>query len=451
MIVKNKAALVRAGPSLASDVVGELPKGTLITCGDSAFHDGIARREVLAPLKGWASAKCLADAPVLPPPPPEAGPEPPRVRAQSDAPRPPGPGPQPRLWALSDVHTDHGENLDWLRQMCARNDFRRDGLILAGDVSSRFSILRETLAMCKSAFADVSFVPGNHDIWVTRGEPWQDSLSKLRAVDALCDELGVRRTPCVMGGCVVAPLCAWHHAAFDREPEVTGWNGIPPASQVISDFYLCKFPGLSQTDDSVAAALDARNDEGAIAELRMKHPSLPLVTFSHFVPHPSVVPEKRYLFVPALAKAVGSTFLERRVASLKPDVHVFGHTHFGWDATRDGVRYVQACLAYPRERRDRLTTVAAVCCPADAPETCRPCTPFPVAPAPLLLREGGAFVPRYRCGWSAFYDVNPRRPDLTHMLPPYVAKQYSCVPGVGEVGWGEGVVTPASAMLSIST
>ena len=114
----------------------------------------------------------------------------------------------------------------------------------------------------------MSFVPGNHDVWVTRGEPWADSLSKLRAVDALCDELGVRRTPAIMGGCVVAPLCAWHHAAFDREPEVTGWTGLPPASQVISDFYLCKFPGLSQTDDSVAAALDARNDDGAIAALR---------------------------------------------------------------------------------------------------------------------------------------------------------------------------------------
>ena len=376
MIVKNKAALVRRGPSLASDVVGELPRGTLIECGHAVLHDGVARREVLAPLKGWASAKCLADAPVAlpPPPPPEAGPEPP-----------------PRLWALSDVHTDHGENLDWLKRVCARAEFRRDGLILAGDVSSRFSVLRETLQLCKRAFAEVSFVPGNHDIWVPRGEPWADSLSKLDAVNALCDELGVHRTPAIMGGCVVAPLCAWHHAAFDREPDITGWAGLPPASQVISDFYLCKFPALSQTDDSVAAALDARNDDGAIAALRRAHPSLPLVTFSHFVPHPSVVPEKRYLFVPALAKAVGSTFLERRVASLKPDVHVFGHTHFGWDATLDGTRYVQACLAYPRERHDRLTTVAAVCCPADAPDratTCPPCapagSPFPVAPAPLL-------------------------------------------------------------------
>ena len=76
MIVKNKAALVRRGPSLASDVVGELPRGTLIECGHAVLHDGVARREVLAPLKGWASAKCLADAPVdLPPPPPPPGPQ----------------------------------------------------------------------------------------------------------------------------------------------------------------------------------------------------------------------------------------------------------------------------------------------------------------------------------------------------------------------------------------
>ena len=25
----------------------------------------------------------------------------------------------------------------------------------------------------------------------------------------------------------------------------------------------------------------------------------------------------------------------------KPDVHIFGHTHFGWDMVLDGTRYVQ--------------------------------------------------------------------------------------------------------------
>jgi len=312
-VVRNAAALVRAGPALSSEPVGELLKGTQLVCGAAAFHDGVARREVLAPLRGWASAKCLADAP---PPAPPPGPDHPRMWAKSDAP-PAGPEPPPWLWAISDVHTDHAANLAWLRRMCARDAFRRDGLILAGDVSSRFSILRETLELCKSAFAEVSFVVGNHDLWVTKSEPWADSLAKLDAVDALCDELGVHRAPALVGGCVVAPIYAWHHASFDKEPDVTGWSGLPAHNKCLSDFFLAKFPGLDQTTDSVAEALDARNGdlEDRDAALRRAHPALLLVTFSHFVPRPELVPDKRYLFVPALAKAVGSTFLQRRVAS----------------------------------------------------------------------------------------------------------------------------------------
>lgn len=45
-----------------------------------------------------------------------------------------------------------------------------------------------------------------------------------------------------------------------------------------------------------------------------------------------LLPEKRYLFFPNLAKVVGSTMLGDRVAQLRPDVHIFGHTHFGWCA-----------------------------------------------------------------------------------------------------------------------
>ena len=40
----------------------------------------------------------------------------------------------------------------------------------------------------------------------------------------------------------------------------------------------------------------------AIAALRRAHPSLPLVTFSHFVPRPELSPEKRFLMFPNLAK-----------------------------------------------------------------------------------------------------------------------------------------------------
>ena len=38
-------------------------------------------------------------------------------------------------------------------------------------------------------------------------------------------------------------------------------------------------------------------------------------------------------------------------------MHVFGHTHFGWDMQLDGVRYIQAALAYPYERELRMRSL----------------------------------------------------------------------------------------------
>ncbi|GLI67157.1 hypothetical protein VaNZ11_011370 [Volvox africanus] len=95
-------------------------------------------------------------------------------------------------------------------------------------------------------------------------------------------------------------------------------------------------------------------DEGAAAaEVQDED----VISFSHFLPLQELLPEKRYLTFPNLAKAVGSTYLADRILRLRPQMHVFGHTHFAWDAVRDGIRYVQAPLAYPSERRFRLRSL----------------------------------------------------------------------------------------------
>ena len=57
------------------------------------------------------------------------------------------------------------------------------------------------------------------------------------------------------------------------------------------------------------------------------------------------------LYQPNLAKAAGSDLLAKRICQLRPIAHVFGHTHFNWDCSIDGVRYIQRPLAYPKERR----------------------------------------------------------------------------------------------------
>lgn len=139
-------------------------------------------------------------------------------------------------------------------------------------------------------------------------------------------------------------------------------------------------------------------------------------------------------------KAVGSQPLGARVAALQPDLHVFGHTHFGWvkppssllrrsppsaialllaptlrhppllwwqDATIDGVRYVQAPLATPAERSRRMPSLKI----------------GEEAVLPLKLYDGdadsgrGGYVGRLRAAWSDHYDTTRRTPTDTYPAP----------------------------------
>jgi len=325
-----------------------------------------------------------------------------------------------RLFAISDVHTDHAANQAWVESL-SRSDYTSDALILAGDVSDDLAVLEQTLASFKERFAEVFFTPGNHEVWIkTRASASGEhasSLSKLRAILALCDRLGVHTLPKVVGGAsgctpvLVVPMLSWHHAAFDTEPDID-WLEIPPLKLIMKDFHACSWAPTA--DEDVAGLLDSMNEarfrsagfDASAARAAAPH----VVSFSHFLPRLELIPEKRYLFYPNLPKAVGSTFLRRRVEALRPDVHVFGHTHFGWDATLDGIRYLQAALAYPKERDMRLSTLAIGALPQ----------------GPLLVYDSageGSFAETYRARWSEHYKEKPREP-TSREVPSWVASRY---------------------------
>ncbi len=106
-----------------------------------------------------------------------------------------------RLFAVSDVHTDHRDNMAWCDSLASRGDFSSDALILAGDVSSDERTVRRTLEACTAAFGKVFFTPGNHDLWIKPSNPPRaDSLQKLHALQRLCDEMGVLTRPALAAG-----------------------------------------------------------------------------------------------------------------------------------------------------------------------------------------------------------------------------------------------------------
>jgi Calcineurin-like phosphoesterase len=241
-----------------------------------------------------------------------------------------------RLFATSDLHTDYKENLRWLGEISDR-DYRDDALIVAGDISDRFEIIRETLQLLGSKFRHLLFTPGNHELWV-RGAQHNahDSIEKLQRVLDLCAELGVSTKPVRFADFWVVPLFSWYDGVFDPELKEPG-----TARQAWADFHFCKWPP----------------DIGPLPDyfLRLNEPHLhtyyaPVVTFSHFLPRADLLPPKEYLRISWLDSVSVCAALDGQLRKLEPIVHVCGHTHTTVDRVIDGVRYVQNAVRYPKER-----------------------------------------------------------------------------------------------------
>lgn len=117
-----------------------------------------------------------------------------------------------RIFAVSDLHNDFGANRALLDEL-PRREYRRDVLLMAGDIADRLTVLGDTLGVLRSRFSEVFYAPGNHELWVRDGRC--DSLEKLGEVLLLCERLGVRPDPAPVGGVWVVPLFSWYRPGFD--------------------------------------------------------------------------------------------------------------------------------------------------------------------------------------------------------------------------------------------
>ncbi|MBV9107979.1 MAG: metallophosphoesterase [Gemmatimonadetes bacterium] len=229
-----------------------------------------------------------------------------------------------RIWAISDLHADFRENRRLLERIPA-GEHRGDALIVAGDVADSLTVVSDVLGSLRARFAEVFFVPGNHELWV-RGEP-RDSVEKFHAVLAACRAVDVRTAPARVGGAWVVPLFSWYDASFDVNGE-----GEEETLEAWSDRYFCRWPEGVERVDRLFAEMNAPH---------LRAYDAPVVTFSHFVPRPDLVPPVRWLRFKGLPLVAGSEEIERQLRLVRSRVHVYGHTHIPDDRVADGVRYVQ--------------------------------------------------------------------------------------------------------------
>lgn len=260
-----------------------------------------------------------------------------------------------RVFAISDVHTDFSENLQLLAGL-SRHAYRNDALILAGDVSHDTGVLRTTLDLFLERFRHVLFVPGNHELWVRKGE-YPHSLQKFEDILRMCESLGVSTSPVCLGEgqdrvCIV-PLFSWYTRPEEGADSLFRERALGAATALWADDYLIKWPAGFQP----AQFFHDLNGERVSARYEAAR-----ISFSHFLPRvelmfpsagetPPPQPDPRARSF-NFSRVAGSTLIENQIRALGSRVHVYGHQHRNRARHYDGTWYVSNCLGY-REERDR--------------------------------------------------------------------------------------------------
>lgn len=248
-----------------------------------------------------------------------------------------------RVFALSDMHVDYDVNAKWVEEVSSL-DYRDDILILAGDITHRLSKLASCLNAFVSRFAQVLFVPGNHELWVLGEAAERTSLQKFDDVMATVEDCGASMRPYWKNNALIAPLLGWYDYSFGQPSE--------ELYNMWTDYHACRWPENFGPEDAAAyfTQLNRKMSAGGATKI---------ITFSHFLPRidliPSFVSSRHRLLDPVL----GSTRLEQQLRQLNSQLHVYGHSHINRHVCIDGVTYVNNAFGYPGE--ERITARRLLC------------------------------------------------------------------------------------------
>jgi 3',5'-cyclic AMP phosphodiesterase CpdA len=259
-----------------------------------------------------------------------------------------------KLWAVSDLHVRYPDNRAVVESL--RPTSAGDWLIVAGDVAEQVDDVVSTLALLRSRWSRVIWVPGNHELWTRGKDPVQlRGVARYERLVAECRALGVDTPEDEFpvwtgegGPVVVAPLFLLYDYSFLPEGAATAEEGLA----------IARAAGVLATDEHVLYP-DPYPDRAAwcaarVAESRRRldalDPALPTVLVNHWpmTRFPTLV-----LRHPEFALWCGTTATADWHVRYRAQVVVYGHLHIPRVTTEDGVRFEEVSLGYPREWRSR--------------------------------------------------------------------------------------------------
>lgn len=258
-----------------------------------------------------------------------------------------------KLLAISDLHLGHAANRAALRGVPAHPE---DWLIVAGDVGEQIAHLQLALETLTPRFARIVWAPGNHDLWVTpaddtglRGEERYERLVQVcRSYGALTPEDPYALWPGNGAATVIAPLMVLYDYTF-RPDDVPVQHAVEWARREgvrsADERYLYADPHDTPADWCAARVAYTEN---RLAAIPAGHDT---VLVNHF---PLRREHARLPRIPSFMVWCGTRRTEDWHLRFGARVVVSGHLHIRTTRFRDGVRFEEVSLGYPRQwRRQR--------------------------------------------------------------------------------------------------
>ncbi|RMI32607.1 metallophosphoesterase family protein [Nocardia stercoris] len=255
-----------------------------------------------------------------------------------------------RLLAVSDLHLGHTGNREVVEAI--RPDSPDDWLIVAGDVAEKPAAVRWALATLRDRFAQVIWVPGNHELWTTARDPahrrgegrYLHLVDMCRALDVVTPEDPYPVWSGPGGPARLVPMFLLYDYSFLPAGTRSKQEALALAQSrgsvatdeqlLISDPYPSREQWCAQRVDYTRGRLDALD------------PAEPLVLINHF---PLTRRPVERLLRPEFALWCGTERTADWHRRYNVRCVVYGHLHIRRTDEIDGVRFEEVSVGYPRE------------------------------------------------------------------------------------------------------
>ena len=254
-----------------------------------------------------------------------------------------------KLYAISDLHLGCQVNRQALE---ALPFYKKDWLILAGDIGETIALHRYALSLLTRRFAQVIWVPGNHDLWTLPSQSFSEERgeAKYHKLVAVCREYGVLtpEDPYVIWPgegtpALLVPLFLLYDYSF-RPDNISQKQALAWAAETdvicTDEFLLHPDPYASRADWCLARCMATEK------RLQAEITCGPVVFINHFPLRQALV---RLGKIPRFSLWCGTRRTEDWHTRFPTAVVVYGHLHLRATDYQDAVRFEEVSLGYPRQ------------------------------------------------------------------------------------------------------